>query len=304
MLPLGVVRVTTLVLGGLVPAFTSFQALERGDLQAQRVLLVYWSVFAVLTAAEVPADVALSWLPLYGEAKLALLLWLLTPRFAGAVVVYRAVLEGWLRRHQAEIERTLRQVQLQDGVWALLGLFRGMLGVVFALAKAAWLITPQSVAQASQRPPALPPPLHHHHQPETCSPTLYPAAEPDGQNPETRPVPGHPAPLDTAPVTLLSAGLEESCAMLLRTALAAQAGNQLLMNLHSQTAGMAPPQPGVRRRHGRRRTVSASAGQSSLRPPPEVTGDERRSREGPSEERSGGVSVFTNPAVVSQSGRR
>ena len=243
MIPLGVVRLTTVVLGGLVPAFASFKALEHEDAAAQRVLLTYWCVFALVSAAELPADAALSWLPLYGETKLALVLWLLTPHFTGAMLVYRGVLAGWLRRHRATIEHGLQHLHLHHGIWAVAALLRGMFGLLLSLVRAAWLMAPPAHAQTS------PAPLSPQH-----GPALQPAVA-------DCPGSARPAPLDTAPVRLLSAGLEESCAMLLRTALAAQAGNQLLASLHSQAAilGQSPPPPGAqRRRHGRRRTITAT----------------------------------------------
>ena len=295
MIPLGVVRMTTITLGGLLPAFASFRALEEGDAAGQRALLAYWVVFAALTAAEVPADAALSWLPLYGEAKLALLLWLLTPRLAGALQLYRGPLAGWLRRHQRSIERTLQHGQMQHGAWALAALLRGAAGVVITLARAAWLVAPPAAAAAPPPPPQSPP------QQLLCDSTLHPAAaaaEAAGLD-EVRPTSGSPAPpLDTAQLTQLGAGLEESCAMLLRTALAAQAGNQLLASLHTQSAVLAshhqPPLIGPRKRHSRRRIVTSAASR--------ITGAaaaaESRPGEGPAESGEERNVLYSNPAVV------
>ena len=308
MIPLAVVRAATLTLGGLAPAFASFRALERGDSAGQRALLAYWVVFAALTAAEVPADAALSWLPLYSETKLALLLWLLTPRLSGALILYHGPLTAWLRRHQEIIDRTLQHAHLQYGVWALAGVLRGVFGVVLTLARAAWLLAPPpAAAQSSPAPPAPPP------QPAICADSvLSPPAAAAAAVPvvveqgAVRPGSGRPAPpLDTAQVTLLSAGLEESCAMLLRTALAAQAGNQLLASLHSQTAvqhqhqhrhqHQQPALVGTRKRHSRRRTVSAA------------TAAESRPRERPTERSEGRACdaglYYSNPGTITETER-
>ncbi|KAF0302539.1 Receptor expression-enhancing protein 4 [Amphibalanus amphitrite] len=253
---------------------------------AQRVLLAYWCVFAVATAVEVPADAALSWLPLYGETKLALLLWLLTPQFAGAVLLYRGPLTGWLRRHQDAIEHGLQHAHLQYGVWALAALLRGTFGLLITLARAAWLLAPAH----AQTVPAQPPPPPPQYGTAVCPawPEVGTAAA--GSVP-VRPSSGRPAPLDTAQVTLLSAGLEESCAMLLRTALAAQAGNQLLASLQSQAAVLGQPPPGTRKRHSRRRTISAAAAAVT------TTGPSERGRsESPPE--SSEASAFGTPPTA------
>jgi hypothetical protein len=78
-------RVLCHVLGSFYPAYASYRAVLSRDAEEHKQWLCYWVVNALFVVAELFSDF-LSWLPLYWEAKLALIIWLTLYR--GATVIY------------------------------------------------------------------------------------------------------------------------------------------------------------------------------------------------------------------------
>ncbi|TVU05386.1 hypothetical protein EJB05_48546, partial [Eragrostis curvula] len=77
-----ITRILILVLGyAAYPAYDCYKALGLDDLQMEqlRFWCQYWILLAFMTASGTVTDCALSWLPMYGEAKLALLVYLWHP---------------------------------------------------------------------------------------------------------------------------------------------------------------------------------------------------------------------------------
>ena len=108
----------TLLLGFLYPLYCSLRCLsslpERGSEQPpvaeqQRLWLIYWVLFGLLSFSESLSDLALgSWLPLYGPLKLAALLWCFLPSFRGSAFLYDVLLQPFIARHR---ERMLNVAQ-------------------------------------------------------------------------------------------------------------------------------------------------------------------------------------------------
>jgi receptor expression-enhancing protein 5/6 len=72
--------VLSLSAGVLYPAYHSFKALRTKASDDCQWWLTYWVLYAIFTTLEsVPDSLLASWFPLYLEAKLAFLCWLVSP---------------------------------------------------------------------------------------------------------------------------------------------------------------------------------------------------------------------------------
>ncbi|KAJ0521456.1 hypothetical protein HanIR_Chr10g0471081 [Helianthus annuus] len=67
-----------------------------------------FGVNIVLTVFERISDIFLSWLPMYGEMKLALIIYLWYPKTKGIGYVYNAMLRPFVARHEPDIERKFK----------------------------------------------------------------------------------------------------------------------------------------------------------------------------------------------------
>ncbi|KAG2636435.1 HVA22-like protein i [Panicum virgatum] len=108
-----ITKLLMLVLGYAYPAYDCYKALELNTPQMEqlRFWCQYWILVAFLTALERFADCALSWLPMYSEAKLALVVYLWHPSTTGAGRVYDDFLRPFLAAHEADIDRGLLELR-------------------------------------------------------------------------------------------------------------------------------------------------------------------------------------------------
>ncbi|KAG8057552.1 hypothetical protein GUJ93_ZPchr0002g24013 [Zizania palustris] len=109
-----ITRLLTLVLGHAYPAYECYKTLELNEprIEQLRFWCQYWILVAFLTALEWVADcTVVSWLPMYGEAKLALVLYLWHPKTRGATHVYDSYLQPLLATHEADIDRGLLELR-------------------------------------------------------------------------------------------------------------------------------------------------------------------------------------------------
>ncbi|RCV12668.1 hypothetical protein SEVIR_2G298200v4 [Setaria viridis] len=108
-----ITRLLTLALGYAYPAYDCYKTLELNTPQMEqlRFWCQYWILLAFLTAFERFADCAVSWLPMYGEAKLALVVYLWHPNTMGAGRVYGDYLRPFLAAHEADIDRGLLELR-------------------------------------------------------------------------------------------------------------------------------------------------------------------------------------------------
>ncbi|OEL19965.1 putative HVA22-like protein g [Dichanthelium oligosanthes] len=100
-----ITRLVTLALGYAYPAYDCYKTLELKNtprMEQLRLWCQYWILLAFLTALERFADCAVSWLPMYGEAKLALV---------GARRVYDDYLRPFLAAHESDIDRGLLELR-------------------------------------------------------------------------------------------------------------------------------------------------------------------------------------------------
>eukprot|EP00753_Platysulcus_tardus_P008905 PLAT1693.1.p1 GENE.PLAT1693.1~~PLAT1693.1.p1 ORF type:complete len:195 (+),score=98.85 PLAT1693.1:56-640(+) len=104
MLSWSVSRTIGNVLGYAYPAYASFKAVQGGDEETQHHWLTYWVVMGLFTVLEMVCDVAVSWLPLYWELKIAFVIWLALPHWKGATRIYDRFLAPNLQRYEGDID--------------------------------------------------------------------------------------------------------------------------------------------------------------------------------------------------------
>ncbi|KAL4578293.1 hypothetical protein LXL04_014414 [Taraxacum kok-saghyz] len=106
-----------LVLGYAYPAFECFKTIEKqgvGNAEL-RFWCQYWVIVAILTVFERVGDIFISWVPMYGELKLALIIYLWYPKTKGTGFVYDTMLRPFIYRHETDIEKSLKQ--FRDRAW-------------------------------------------------------------------------------------------------------------------------------------------------------------------------------------------
>jgi hypothetical protein len=94
---------------------------EKRNRQLHAEWLTFWIANSFFTVFELALDVLLSGIPLYFEIKIALLVWLVMPRFRGSQKIYRQVIHPYLIKHETEIDERLTNFQ-KHGVNQLTGL--------------------------------------------------------------------------------------------------------------------------------------------------------------------------------------
>ncbi|KAJ9541441.1 hypothetical protein OSB04_027947 [Centaurea solstitialis] len=106
-----------LVLGYAYPAIECFKTIEKRDVgnAELRFWCQYWVIVAILTVFERVGDVFISWVPMYGELKLALIIYLWSPKTKGTGFVYDTLLRPFIVRHETDIEKSLKQ--FRDRAW-------------------------------------------------------------------------------------------------------------------------------------------------------------------------------------------
>lgn len=99
------------VLGCIYPSLASAKAAVQGDEEAFLQWAPYWIVASVLCLLEkVIFEVFVySWLPLYPELKVLLLIWLTLPQFQGAAQLYFYIVHPYLEKYEVAIDGHLDQ---------------------------------------------------------------------------------------------------------------------------------------------------------------------------------------------------
>nr|XP_004228566.1 putative HVA22-like protein g [Solanum lycopersicum]XP_010315457.1 putative HVA22-like protein g [Solanum lycopersicum]XP_010315465.1 putative HVA22-like protein g [Solanum lycopersicum]XP_019069379.1 putative HVA22-like protein g [Solanum lycopersicum] len=96
-----------LVLGYAYPAFECYKTVEnsRVEIEELRFWCQYWIIVALLRIFESFGDVFMTWLPMYSEAKLALIIYLWYPKTKGTRYIYDTLLKPYVSRHEPDIDR-------------------------------------------------------------------------------------------------------------------------------------------------------------------------------------------------------
>ncbi|XP_023544533.1 putative HVA22-like protein g [Cucurbita pepo subsp. pepo] len=120
-----ITRCLLMVFGYAYPAFECYKTLEKSsrslDVESLRFWCKYWIIVAIFTFFERIADVLIAWLPVYGEMKLLFLVYLWHPKTKGSGHVYGTMLQPYLAKNEAEIERMT--VEMKVRAWDLSYLF-------------------------------------------------------------------------------------------------------------------------------------------------------------------------------------
>mmetsp|Transcript_19965 Transcript_19965/g.24207 ORF Transcript_19965/g.24207 Transcript_19965/m.24207 type:complete len:222 (+) Transcript_19965:197-862(+) len=111
----GISRVLCHLLGYFYPAYQTFKAVQGNDEMIYTQWLTYWIVNTYFTVFELIGDNFVSqWFPLYYEAKVALLVWLVTPQFMGATKIYRGILAPYMTHFETDIDNKVKEFQQQS----------------------------------------------------------------------------------------------------------------------------------------------------------------------------------------------
>ncbi|XP_030548600.1 putative HVA22-like protein g isoform X2 [Rhodamnia argentea] len=112
-----VTRCLLLVLGYAYPAFLCFKTVEKNRVQIEelRHWCQYWIIVALFTVVERIGDVLISWIPMYWELKLGIIIYLWHPKTKGTGYVYETVLRPFMATHEREIDMKL--VEWEARAW-------------------------------------------------------------------------------------------------------------------------------------------------------------------------------------------
>ncbi|KAL8152962.1 hypothetical protein V2J09_010722 [Rumex salicifolius] len=104
-----------MVLGYAYPAYGCYKTVEKNkfNIDDLRFWCQYWILMAALSVFEVFGDIFISWLPLYGEMKLAFIIYLWYPKTKGTKYIYEAFVRPVLTNHESEIDKHLQDLKLR-----------------------------------------------------------------------------------------------------------------------------------------------------------------------------------------------
>ncbi|XP_073099671.1 putative HVA22-like protein g [Elaeis guineensis] len=112
-------RVLVMLFGYAYPAFECFKTLEQrqspGEVEQLRFWCQYWVIVAIVTIIERFGDPLVSWLPMYGEAKLAFFVYLWYPKTKGSDLIYDTFLRPLVMQYEPDIEQRLRHLRAKSG---------------------------------------------------------------------------------------------------------------------------------------------------------------------------------------------
>ncbi|KAH7440918.1 hypothetical protein KP509_03G016100 [Ceratopteris richardii] len=107
-----ITRALIMLVGYLYPAYKCFKCVEMNRLDTKQLTFwcKYWIILAVLTVLERLGDTFASWMPLYGEAKIAFIVYLWNPKTSGTEYIYSSVLRPMVAPHERDIDRHLNEL--------------------------------------------------------------------------------------------------------------------------------------------------------------------------------------------------
>ena len=82
---------------------------NRVDIEELRFWCKYWTIVALFTVLEKFLDIFISWLPMYGEAKLVFFVYMWYPKTRGTSFIYETVLRPYISKHENDIDRTIQE---------------------------------------------------------------------------------------------------------------------------------------------------------------------------------------------------
>ncbi|KAF5195200.1 Hva22-like protein [Thalictrum thalictroides] len=112
-----ITRFLIMILGYAYPAFECYKTVEKNKVEIEqlRFWCQYWIIIATLTVAERFGDIFVSWLPMYGEMKLAFIIYLWSSKTKGTSYVYETFLRPYIAMYETDIDRNL--MEFKAGAW-------------------------------------------------------------------------------------------------------------------------------------------------------------------------------------------
>uniref|UniRef100_J3MY01 HVA22-like protein n=1 Tax=Oryza brachyantha TaxID=4533 RepID=J3MY01_ORYBR len=85
----------------IYPLYASICAMESTSKVDDEQWLAYWILYSFITLIEMALHKVLYWIPLWYEAKVLFVAWLVLPQFRGASFIYDKFVREQLRKHRA-----------------------------------------------------------------------------------------------------------------------------------------------------------------------------------------------------------
>nr|AYM54765.1 HVA22-like transcript variant X6 [Cymbidium ensifolium] len=106
-------RLSVMILGYAYPAYQCYKTVELNKPEIEQLLFwcQYWILVALLSVFERVGDALISWLPLYGEVKLAFFVYLWHPKTKGTTYIYHTFFQPFMSRHENMIDRKLLELR-------------------------------------------------------------------------------------------------------------------------------------------------------------------------------------------------
>uniref|UniRef100_A0A0D9XI69 HVA22-like protein n=1 Tax=Leersia perrieri TaxID=77586 RepID=A0A0D9XI69_9ORYZ len=106
-------RVLLLGFGYAYPAYECYKTVELNKPEIEK--LIFWILVALLTVLERFGDFAISWLPLYSEAKLMFFIYLWCPRTKGTTYVYETFFRPYISQYENDIDCSILEFRARAG---------------------------------------------------------------------------------------------------------------------------------------------------------------------------------------------
>ncbi|XP_023540868.1 putative HVA22-like protein g [Cucurbita pepo subsp. pepo] len=103
------VRCLLMLFGYAYPAFQCYKTVVQSRIEIRELQFwcQFWIIVAILTIVERIADTLVAWLPMYGELKLALFIYLWYPKTKGTKYVFDTLLRPLVDKHETDIEQKM-----------------------------------------------------------------------------------------------------------------------------------------------------------------------------------------------------
>uniref|UniRef100_A0ACD5YJ81 Uncharacterized protein n=1 Tax=Avena sativa TaxID=4498 RepID=A0ACD5YJ81_AVESA len=106
-------RILLLLFGYAMPAFECFKTVEARPNDAH--MLRFWCQYWIIVAMVIAFESLISWMPMYGEMKLAFFVYLWYPKTKGSDVVYDTFLRPIVMQYEPNIEHRLLHLRAKYG---------------------------------------------------------------------------------------------------------------------------------------------------------------------------------------------
>ncbi|XP_052135723.1 putative HVA22-like protein g isoform X1 [Oryza glaberrima] len=106
-------KVLLMLFGYAMPAFECFKTLETRPDDAH--MLRFWCQYWIIVSMVIACESFVSWMPMYGEIKLAFFVYLWYPKTKGSDVVYDSFIRPTVMQYEPNIEQRLEHLRANSG---------------------------------------------------------------------------------------------------------------------------------------------------------------------------------------------